>query len=698
MTVSSGFFNSVNHDRLYDAVQVSEMFDGIIIDGVYENVGDAFMVTANPNVNNSVIVGTGRAWFDHTWTKNDSQYSITLEPSTVMLSRIDAIVIDIDRRQTVRSNSIKCITGAVSEIPTKPVLINEELHKQYPIAYITVPAGEDAPISQSQIEYVVGTESCPIVTGILEAQNLDNLWQQLNSEFDAWWDGIKDTLDENTVTNLQNQINDIKEKMESLSSYGISKESYEFAKNASITQSAEAYRSAYWTFLPDGYIAALGWLGNPNDTSTTIGSLTGPDGASKSPVFEIYNLDLTRIHRTTIMNPNTAAGGKDVPVLRSGSLRIVHSEIDSYPATIIIAGCGDSQDSDNDRYSYYRYKPFVEIFTFTITAEHAVSVTNVRSAESKWDSVKHIFTYFAGARTYVSEIQAYPQENVICCSAVYDGSAESSLSNTTQFQVVPFKISYSGELLGIGSSAERIPLIAGSSIPSSKTAFNYTTNSSIYCSYPIASQKDRTKYSLFNVVTLEPLSSEYNISNTLGTNNSQIKILERNVSFISKNGTKIITMSGSTVGQYEESELPPFMSIKFGFSGSQSDLPTGTFEYGFLSDDKNVLYVVVNNADYASYISGGNGISIFGPAGSGGLIPNGGGVYYPASSLFILPRKLIWYSKEQKKMRLLPFWSYCVVGVNNIGPVSSNYTANMPIAIDPTGSNVISGHIITVSW
>ena len=44
MAVSSGFFDSVNHDRLYNADQVSSMFDGLILDGVYENMGEAFAI------------------------------------------------------------------------------------------------------------------------------------------------------------------------------------------------------------------------------------------------------------------------------------------------------------------------------------------------------------------------------------------------------------------------------------------------------------------------------------------------------------------------------------------------------------------------------------------------------------------------------------------------------------------------------
>ena len=38
---------------------------------------------------------------------------------------------------------------------------------------------------------------------------------QLDSEFNEWWDGIKETLDDNVVTNLQQQIDELKEKVDS---------------------------------------------------------------------------------------------------------------------------------------------------------------------------------------------------------------------------------------------------------------------------------------------------------------------------------------------------------------------------------------------------------------------------------------------------------------------------------------------------
>ena len=209
MAVTSGFFNSVNHDRLYDAEQLSSIFDGIIIDGVYENYGNAFNVTAVTTADNMVSVGTGRAWFDHTWTLNDTPLSIAIEPASEMVVRIDAIVIDVDRRKDVRKNSIVYIKGTVAEgEPPKPTLINEEFHKQYPICYINRQPGATGPVSQSEIEILVGTDKCPIVTGILDAQ-------QLESEFNEWWDGIRDLIGgDDPVLNLQTQIDELKAYVE----------------------------------------------------------------------------------------------------------------------------------------------------------------------------------------------------------------------------------------------------------------------------------------------------------------------------------------------------------------------------------------------------------------------------------------------------------------------------------------------------
>lgn len=218
MAVSSGFFNSINHDRLYDAEQFSSIFDGIILDGVYENFGEAFKVTAYPDSDNTVIVGTGRAWFDHTWTYNDSQFSIELDPPNEMLGRVDMIVIDVNRETGVRANTIKLIRGTEAN-PNEPIaLIKTELHNQYPIAYIKVPAGSSAPISQANIVNKVGSDECPVVASLLEAMNLANMWSQLDAEFREWWEEVRSSLDESGILELVHRLDEIEQDLASLTS------------------------------------------------------------------------------------------------------------------------------------------------------------------------------------------------------------------------------------------------------------------------------------------------------------------------------------------------------------------------------------------------------------------------------------------------------------------------------------------------
>ena len=69
-------------------------------------------------------------------------------------------------------------------------------------------------ISQSNITNAVGTSECPFVTGVLEGMNIDNLvaqwgaqwaeWISSNtSEFESWFQEMKDQLSTDAAGNLQ---------------------------------------------------------------------------------------------------------------------------------------------------------------------------------------------------------------------------------------------------------------------------------------------------------------------------------------------------------------------------------------------------------------------------------------------------------------------------------------------------------------
>lgn len=193
MSVSSGFFNSLNGDRKYNTAQISAIFDGLIIDGVFASIGTAFAVKAAGGL--TVNVGIGKAWFDHTWTVNDSILPMTAPEAEVLLDRIDAVVLEVNGMKSVRNNTIKFVKGNPSSAPSRPTLTNEGNVHQYPLCYIYRKYGT-AVINQADITPMVGTESTPFVTGILQTISLDGLLGKWQDELDRFTDARSKEVDD----------------------------------------------------------------------------------------------------------------------------------------------------------------------------------------------------------------------------------------------------------------------------------------------------------------------------------------------------------------------------------------------------------------------------------------------------------------------------------------------------------------------
>lgn len=257
---SCGFFNSDRGDRLYNAEQMSQLFDGLITDGVYARVGDAFAVSADDDTANSVLIGPGRAWFNHTWSYLDSQieYSGKIPAPEADKYRYDAIVLDInlnnrendilvvsgEARQTIEGthpDSATVLAGSGTTICPRPVFTNTANHKQYPICYI-LRRPQTTMISMGDIVYMVGTTACPIVTSIMESVSIEKYtegwagqWATFISsyetgasqwfaaqqaefaawmagektDFDTWFANLQYVLDGDVAGHLQNEIDNL---------------------------------------------------------------------------------------------------------------------------------------------------------------------------------------------------------------------------------------------------------------------------------------------------------------------------------------------------------------------------------------------------------------------------------------------------------------------------------------------------------
>ena len=324
MSVTYGFYNSLNGDRKYTADQMSSMFDGLIIDGVFASIGTAFAVKAATGI--TVNVGIGKAWFNHTWTLNDSILPLEAPEAEVLLDRIDAIVLEVDATESVRANSIKFVKGTPSSSPANPTLTNEGTVHQYPLCYIYRKYGSSV-ITQADITNMVGTESTPFITAMLQTISLDELLGQWQSELDqfvaakqnevdqwiaseesdftewfdqmkadlqeeqslldqwiateqadflAWYNQMKGQLGEDAAGNLQNQIN--REEIKRILLIGFEDGTKEFSEDGTvITSTASDGRILTKTFT-NGFL-----------TMTSV--LKSAAGAEVARAVKTFNAD-----------------------------------------------------------------------------------------------------------------------------------------------------------------------------------------------------------------------------------------------------------------------------------------------------------------------------------------------------------------------------------------------------------------------
>ena len=224
----SSFFNSVSHDRTYKAEDWAEYFSSFIGNGVFPVPSTGLQVTANDDLN------------------------VTLATADGQLNRIDRIVVRWDLTNRLISAEVK--SSSFSASPSAPLLQRDADIYELALADIYVGAGVTA-ITQSNItDQRLNTSLCGVVAAVvdqidteafnaqlqawfaeyqsLSAAEYNTLVSYMNSlklqgnvqydafeqhmaafeiqaaaDFNAWFEGLQDVLDENAATNLLNITN-----------------------------------------------------------------------------------------------------------------------------------------------------------------------------------------------------------------------------------------------------------------------------------------------------------------------------------------------------------------------------------------------------------------------------------------------------------------------------------------------------------
>lgn len=141
MTESYAFFGGTPEDpRQYNQIEFAEVLERFFRNGYFPGVGTEVAVFPTDPARLAVRVGTGQAWINGYWYKNDTWKEIDLAPADDTNDRIDRIVLRLD---TVNARNIEAVvkTGTPAANPTAPDLERTEQIYELSLATVRVNSG-----------------------------------------------------------------------------------------------------------------------------------------------------------------------------------------------------------------------------------------------------------------------------------------------------------------------------------------------------------------------------------------------------------------------------------------------------------------------------------------------------------------------------------------------------------------------------
>ena len=205
----SGYYNSLKGDRKYNAETMSNYFSGLFTRGVLQNYLNKFVVKSTGGL--SIEIPTGKAFFsDGKWVLNTAPIKLTLDPSDIVLNRIDRVVLRNDKNDSVRSATVVLKKGTPASSPVAPELTNNDYVEEMSLATIYVGKLVEN-ITQANITNTIpDNKVCGYVTGLIDQVDTSDLYNQYeqaykefyeksDKEFNDWFQNLKENLSTSTL-------------------------------------------------------------------------------------------------------------------------------------------------------------------------------------------------------------------------------------------------------------------------------------------------------------------------------------------------------------------------------------------------------------------------------------------------------------------------------------------------------------------
>lgn len=280
MAENYSFFNSKDHDRVYNARHWADYFAPLFKSGVFNG---GLRVEAYEGMR--IKITAGYAWIDGYGYHLDAPLVLDLETASGNMNRADSIVIRLDL--TNRWIKAFVLTGtyyAGAPVPPAPE-ISATIHEIAP-AHINIPAGTTE-ITQDMIEDTRAEDTiCGWVCGAVEQISFEQITAQFNQFFANYKADILSDYEDYTreIGSLETQAG---ARYDSMDREFTQYENQQKAEIAQWRQDEEAYLNAWLETVQAGYFAWLDGLRDVLDENVA-GHLQNEIEAAAVDVFNRY--------------------------------------------------------------------------------------------------------------------------------------------------------------------------------------------------------------------------------------------------------------------------------------------------------------------------------------------------------------------------------------------------------------------------
>lgn len=174
MAFSFGFFNAKNLDRTYTAENFCDYLGSIICNGIQDNYGQCFKLTANKL---KLTIGSGKAWIDGHYFLSDTPYTYDLSSYVnESLGRYLSVGICCNTGENYRKIEFEILAGTPATSPSIPRFKNTETKTYLTLCAVKIDAGT-AEIKVT--DYRENTSYCGYVRCILGKCRVTDMLSQL---------------------------------------------------------------------------------------------------------------------------------------------------------------------------------------------------------------------------------------------------------------------------------------------------------------------------------------------------------------------------------------------------------------------------------------------------------------------------------------------------------------------------------------